>query len=232
MTYDNLYGEKEEGYYQGLNLSLLQKVSPQSTCVLEVGCAEGRLGASIQKQFQAKVYGIELYKESAEKAKSCLTDVLVGDIEEVELTYPKLFFDHILFGDVLEHLKDPWSVLKKVKPYLKENGSILACIPNVGHISILIELLAGNWNYTKQGLLDQTHLRFFTRKSILQLFDSSGYQVVEMENLLYTSPYDEQWISPLQTLRIQLQMAEETFSTDVRAYQYIVKAVPRGVGNE
>lgn len=225
-SFESLYENKYSDYYQGLNQKLFQKVSKDSTYILEVGCAEGRLGTYIQNQYEAKVYGIELFPEVANKAKKNLTDVLIGDIEKISLPYPEQFFDHIIFGDVLEHLKDPWFVLEKVKPFLKKTGSILACIPHVGHISVLVDLLAGNWNYTKYGLLDQTHLRFFTRSTILHLFENTGYYVSEIDTISYTHQYYEQWIDHLLSLRTKLLMKTEPFATDSRTYQFIVTAKP------
>jgi len=223
-AYEGLYEQKNSDYFKGLNVKLFQKISPNSTTILEVGCSEGKLGAYIQQQYNAKVYGIELFPEAADQAKQKLTDVIIGDIEKIDLPYPEQFFDHIIFGDVLEHLKNPWAVLEKLKPYLKKNGTILACIPHIGHISSLVELIAGNWNYTKNGIFDQTHLRFFTRSTILELFNSTGYVIKEIDSISSTNQYFEQWISHLIPLRKLLLMGDEPFTTDVRTYQFIVTA--------
>lgn len=223
-AYEGLYEHKNSDYFKGLNVKLFQKISPNSSTILEVGCSEGKLGAYIQQRYKAKVYGIELFPEAAVQAKQKLTDVIIGDIEKIDLPYPEQFFDHIIFGDVLEHLKNPWAVLEKLKPYLKKDGTILACIPHIGHISSLIELIAGNWNYTKNGILDQTHLRFFTRSTILELFNSAGYDIKEIDSITSTNQYCEQWISHLIPLRKLLLMGDEPFTTDIRTYQFIVTA--------
>ncbi|MBJ7939585.1 SAM-dependent methyltransferase, partial [Bacillus cereus] len=77
----------------------------------------------------------------------------------------------------------PWAVVEKVKPYIKQNGVILASIPNVAHISVLAPLLAGNWTYTEYGLLDKTHIRFFTFNEMLRLFLKAGYSISKVDRV-------------------------------------------------
>lgn len=113
---------------------------------------------------------IEVFPEAAEKAKEKLNHVLLGDIETVELSYEKEQLDCVIFGDVLDHLLDPWAVVEKVKPNIKKDGAILASIPNVSHISLLSSLLAGNWTYMEYGSLDKTHIRFFTFNEMIRMF--------------------------------------------------------------
>ena len=101
------------------------------------------------------------------------------DIEETELSFQQEFFDYIILGDVLEHLYNPQKVLENIKPYLKVGGKIVASIPNIQHWSIIEELLKGNWTYADAGILDKTHLNFFTRNEIFNLFDKTGYEVIQ-----------------------------------------------------
>jgi SAM-dependent methyltransferase len=103
----------------------------------------------------------------------------VGDAEELDLEAELggERFDAILFADVLEHLRDPAALLRRVRPFLAEGGTVVASIPNIAHASVRLSLLGGSWRYREQGLLDETHLRFFTREGIEDLFESSGYVV-------------------------------------------------------
>ena len=101
----------------------------------------------------------------------------------MDMPYEEEQFDCVIFGDVLEHLFDPWAVIEKVKPYIKENGVILASIPNVAHISVLAPLLAGNWTYTEYGLLDKTHIRFFTFNEMLRMFLKAGYSISKVDRV-------------------------------------------------
>ena len=145
--------------------------------ILEVGCACGGTLLEINNiNKTANIYGIEINSNSAKLAKN-FANVSSANIEDSNLPYKQGFFDYIIFGDVLEHLYNPQKVLENIKPYLKEDGKIIASIPNIQHWSIIEELLKGNWSYTDAGILDKTHLRFFTRNEITKLFNNSGYEV-------------------------------------------------------
>ena len=147
--------------------------------ILEVGCACGGTLLEINNiNKTANIYGIEINSNSAKLAKN-FANVSSANIEDSNLPYKQGFFDYIIFGDVLEHLYNPQKVLENIKPYLKEDGKIIASIPNIQHWSIIEELLKGNWSYTDAGILDKTHLRFFTRNEITKLFNNSGYEVIQ-----------------------------------------------------
>jgi len=156
--------------------------------------------------------GIEIDKESAQIAKKYCKDVIVGDIETMDsLPYPEEYFDVIIFGDVLEHLKDPLSVLKKLKKYLNKNGYIICSIPNIAHIYVRLNLLFGRWEYQDTGILDKTHLRFFTKKTAIKLIEDAEYKIEE----LYYTP----WVSlPLSRLR--------RFEFVRKMEYYLTKALP------
>jgi 2-polyprenyl-3-methyl-5-hydroxy-6-metoxy-1,4-benzoquinol methylase len=191
--------------------------------VLDVGCAEGNLGAAI-RNMGPNVYGIELFPGAAKEAEKKLNHVLCGDIETVDLPYAHNYFDHITFGDVLEHLHDPWAVLRKVKPYLKSDGSIIACIPNVGHISIIHGLISGNWTYEDMGLLDRTHYRFFTWNEIVKMFHSSGYQITDVEKIYNSNNYYDAFVLYVEMIRSHFQIPNHNFSDEAKVFQYVVEA--------
>ena len=218
---------KSVSYYQGLNHRLLNLVHPTATSILEVGCAEGNLGAEIKARTGARVTGIEFFIPAAEIAANKLDQVVIGDIEVMELDFALASFDHILFGDVLEHLKQPWDVLEKVKPYLKPGGSILTCIPNVGHISIIESLLTGKWTYTSAGLLDATHFRFFTIDEMHRMFHGAGYHIETSDRIHYTTDRYEQMIACLHAVNQSFGLLNEKFPEDARTYQYVIRAILR-----
>lgn len=225
-----MYKNKPDIYFESLNTSILNRVKPHVANVLDIGCAKGYLGAAIRQKGVASVYGIELFPEAAKEAEKKLNHVLCGDIETMDLPYKQGFFDHIIFGDVLEHLKDPWAVLQKVKPYLKNTGSIIACIPNVGHITIIHGLLKGEWTYTDLGILDRTHLRFFTLNGIIEMFQSAGYQIVGLERIFHTNaPYD-QLIHQLNQIRSRFNTTYSQFPTEAKTHQYVIEAKGEGIG--
>lgn len=150
--------------------------------VLDIGCAEGALGKSLKQRGMAQeVVGIELFKEAAKIAETRLDRVLCGDIEALDwgaLGLAEGTFDYILCGDVLEHLRDPWRVLTWLTSLLKNDGKLIASVPNVRHWSVIFPLLfLGRWTYRPHGIMDRTHLRFFTRKSAMQMFEDCGLKV-------------------------------------------------------
>lgn len=223
------YASKHMNYYQGINNTLLGMVPSNVKEVLDIGCAEGNLGAAIKAETGAYVAGVELFSSAAEIAVTKLDQVIVENIEEVEpadLALTRKKFDAIMFGDVLEHLINPANVLKKLKPLLSEKGCVLASIPNVGHISIIESLLAGFWTYTDAGLLDKTHYRFFTRNEIVRLFESSGYVVESLKIIPYSNPRYDQMIEALEAVNQKFQIHSEQFKTEASAYQYVIKAKP------
>ena len=164
----------------GSHMKLLDLVD-KNKVVLDVGCATGQLAKRL-KEKGCKVYGIEIDEDAAKIARKYCEDVIVGDIEFLEnLPYSEKFFDYIIFSDVLEHLKDPLTVLKRSRKYLKDNGYILCSIPNVAYIYVRLNLLFGKWDYQKKGILDEQHLRFFTLKTFNNLVEKAGFKVEKID---------------------------------------------------
>jgi 2-polyprenyl-3-methyl-5-hydroxy-6-metoxy-1,4-benzoquinol methylase len=149
--------------------------------VLDVGCATGDL-AEVLAEHGCKVTGIEIDPEAARRAEERCDRVIVGDVEELDLggRLGDESFDAIVFGDVLEHLKDPLRTLARLKPFLSPEGYVVASIPNVAHGSVRLALMQGNFRYSSLGLLDNTHLRFFTRESVEQLFGDAGLSITDL----------------------------------------------------
>jgi 2-polyprenyl-3-methyl-5-hydroxy-6-metoxy-1,4-benzoquinol methylase len=149
--------------------------------VLDVGCAAGDL-AEVLAEHRCQVTGIEIDPEAARLAEKRCERVIVGDVENLDLgeELDGESFDVIVFGDALEHLKDPLRTLARLKPFLRPEGYVAASIPNVAHGSVRLALMQGKFQYSSLGLLDNTHLRFFTRESIEQLFEDAGFLVTEL----------------------------------------------------
>jgi 2-polyprenyl-3-methyl-5-hydroxy-6-metoxy-1,4-benzoquinol methylase len=149
--------------------------------VLDVGCATGYL-AEVLVERGCRVTGIEADPEAARQAEKYCERVIVGDVEDPSLDkqLDEGSFDVIVFGDVLEHLKDPLRTLKRLKLFLRPEGYVVASIPNVAHGSVRLALIQGKFQYRPLGLLDDTHLRFFTRESVEQLFDDAGFLMGEL----------------------------------------------------
>ncbi|MBT2291601.1 glycosyltransferase [Paenibacillus albidus] len=186
--------------------------------VLEVGCACGGTLLEIKNRYKnAELYGIELNEDSAAIA-SLFANISASNVEH-QLEYPEDFFDYIILPDVLEHLNDPWSVLKNLKRYLKNKGKLIASIPNVMHYSVLRDTLKGRWEYTEAGLLDRTHLRFFTVYEIQQMLHDAGFVDMSYDGKIIPIPEeDEAFILKLASL------GGASIEQQYRVYQWLVKA--------
>lgn len=196
--------------------------SPEDTplTILEVGCACGGTLLHLKNKYKnASLYGIEINKAAARSA-ALFAEVSAQNIEGLELLYPQKFFDYILLADVLEHLQDPWSVLTLCKQYLKPHGKLLMSIPNVMHFSVLKKMLQGFWTYEPAGILDKTHLRFFTLNEIDKTFKELGYCVQEYRVTTFPeTEQDSDFIKNVTQLSGDPNMAQQ-----YRAYQYIFAA--------
>jgi SAM-dependent methyltransferase len=172
------------GYYTDPRHEMAELVPLDATIILDAGCGEGRFGGLIKETRHAEVWGIEILPEVASKAKEVLDSVVIGDIENVQLSLPDRYFDCIVCNDILEHLKDPWSALNLFRAKLVRGGCVVASIPNVRFFPTIRDLvIKGNWKYQDCGILDITHLRFFTRRSIEDLFHTTGYTIKKLTGI-------------------------------------------------
>jgi 2-polyprenyl-3-methyl-5-hydroxy-6-metoxy-1,4-benzoquinol methylase len=158
----------------------LELVGPNRR-VLDVGCATGFLGKALAAQGCA-VIGVEFDPQAAAEARALLDEVVEADLNVTALAdlFPGRQFDVIVFGDVLEHLLDPDAVLRSAVELLAAGGAVVISIPNVAHGSLRLALLQGRWDYLETGLLDRTHLRFFTRESVLLMVAGAGLHITDL----------------------------------------------------
>jgi 2-polyprenyl-3-methyl-5-hydroxy-6-metoxy-1,4-benzoquinol methylase len=164
------------------NPELLEKIPLSAKTILDVGCAEGALGADyLRRNPNCRVLGIELDEASAAHARQRLSEVFRGDVEKNPMPFsvPE-GIDCIIYGDVLEHLVDPWAVLAEHVKHLSPEGTILVCMPNVEHWSFVARLLTGTFDYEEQGLLDRTHLRWFTPRMMAKALTEAGLQLSDL----------------------------------------------------
>jgi 2-polyprenyl-3-methyl-5-hydroxy-6-metoxy-1,4-benzoquinol methylase len=168
-------------YYFNVRDDLIRLIPPHVKRILEVGCAGGETGKALKEQGFSEVVGIEINEDVAEKGKSYYDKLIVGDVEQIRLPFKKGHFDCILYGDVLEHLVNPWKVLKEHRVFLKKGGTIICSIPNVRHYRIIKQLVfGGKWEYTTKGVMDRTHLRFFTSASIRSMLEEAGFEITAL----------------------------------------------------
>ncbi len=178
---------KEKDYYSHQRSDLLRLLPAKIKLerALDVGCGVGATGQYLKNHWQVnEVVGIELNAEMAQQAQAVLDKVVIGDIQHMDLPFAPGDFDIIICADVLEHLYDPWSVLKKLKTYLKDSGYLLLSVPNVQHWTMIVKLLAGKWHYQHEGILDSTHIRFFTRSSLVEMIEQTGFEIERMSDAM------------------------------------------------
>lgn len=170
--------EKDDGYYGCQREDLLSLLNLRDGIrVLDVGCGYGGAGKLLKTKFKAEVHGIEINKKAADRARIHYDSVINANVEQDGFSFEANYFDFIICADVLEHLADPWRALRSLKKYLTNSGVLAASIPNIRNASVIIQLLDGSFDYQEFGVLDDTHLRFFTYRSSLRLFERSGFRV-------------------------------------------------------
>ena len=149
--------------------------------ILDLGCGNGSLGKRL-KERGAEVVGIEYDPELVNEARKNLDEVYCLNLDKEDIPYPQKYFDCIVCADILEHLRDPLSFLVKLKTYLADDGYIVASIPNIRYHKLISNLVfKGTWDYMDRGILDKSHIRFFTLVNIKELFLEAGYNIVDLE---------------------------------------------------
>jgi len=218
-------------YYEGVNAELLFALPKEARTVVEIGCGAGRFAAAYRATNPTVRYlGVELFEEAAQQAATQMDSVIIGNIEnadifsELEKRLGDSKIDVLVFGDVLEHLLDPWGVLARLKNIMSPKGYCVACIPNISHWTILAGLLHGEWNYADSGLLDKTHLRFFTKKTMIELFEQTGWQVEGFIPRTVFPQETEQAISLFTTLAPSFGLSPEEVKKNLMVFQWVIRA--------
>jgi SAM-dependent methyltransferase len=180
---EDAYAEKLPDYYDQSRQEMVELIPRTCERILEVGCGTGAFGAQVKNHLKAEYWGIEPDLAACKVANERLDKVHCGRFS-ADLRLPENFFDCIVFNDVLEHLFDPGHALTFAKSLLRHGGVVVASIPNIRHFPTVWRLVVdGDWEYTERGILDKTHVRFFTRQSIHTLFEVAGYQIERMEGI-------------------------------------------------
>lgn len=214
-------------YYDSPRPELARLVPPDARSVLDVGCGSGGLAAGLKRELGVEAVGIELFPDAAAVAAERLDKVIVADLERItELPFGDAHFDAMLFGDILEHVHDPHRLLRVLRRYLSPDGRIICSIPNVKHWSVLLPLLVHDrWEYTDQGLLDRTHVHFFTLEEIGRMLDDTGFEAVSVNALEVPPP---EAVSVLAELAGSFGADRDETLARLGAYQYIIAARPTG----
>lgn len=175
-------GQEAGHYLEHVNVALFDLIEGTPRRVLELGCAGGLFGRQLMELYPgASVVGVEPGREAAALAATRLDRVVASRLEDLDLAaegFREGEFDTVIAADVLEHVVNPWSVLVRLRPFLAPDAQILASIPNTRNLALVADLLVlGRWRYRDRGLLDITHLRFFTLEEIRHLFAETGYRL-------------------------------------------------------
>lgn len=216
---------KDAGYYGNLNSALLDAIPANAALVLEVGCGNGILGAAYKaRNAGSRVFGLEIHAASAAVAAGRLDMVICGAAETIDLDFLRGRVDCLVYGDVLEHLLDPWKLLAAHRALLAPGGKVVASIPNVQHWSLLEHLLRGHWTYADHGLLDDTHLRFFTLESIGALFERAGLAIDSTVGLLASPQRAAEFVATLGPVIAALGIDAARLEQTVSPLQFLVSA--------
>jgi O-antigen biosynthesis protein len=176
-----------DGWYYNVKKERIVALIPRrDNSVLDIGCGSGKLGEQLLKQGRAReMVGVEIFPAAARAAAKIYSRIIEGDIEKTDLEYSH-YFDFVICGDILEHLTDPWMLLPRIRGWLKIGGSLVVSIPNARYFQVIWNLAAkGNWEYADAGILDKTHLRFFTKSTLLKMIREGGLTTTRCDMVIH-----------------------------------------------
>ena len=178
------YDNKSQSYFGIPRREMLEFIPTGVSSVLEIGCGAGAFGALVKQQLGCRYTGVELMSQAAELARARLDEVIVANIEQTPLPFPQENFDCLVCNDVLEHLIDPWTALRTLTGFLRPGGYVVISLPNVRFSEVVKNLVVRKrWEYEQEGVLDRTHLRFFTESSMRTLFESAGLEILQLRGI-------------------------------------------------
>ena len=192
---------------------------------LDVGCGGGALAGALKAAGAAYVAGIEANPGAAARAREHLDELVAGSVLDADLPFAAGEFDYVIFGDVLEHLVDPAAALRRCLPYLAPDGRVIVSVPNIRFYAVLLRLAFDRWSYAEAGIRDRTHVRIFTRHSLLATLAAEGLEVERLERN-YRLFEDQSEIGRLGALATRVARATiaPRLAPDLMAYQYLVVA--------
>ncbi|MGH7152346.1 MAG: methyltransferase domain-containing protein [Acetobacteraceae bacterium] len=216
-------------YPDVLNPDLLDRIPLDARIVLDVGCGTGALGAAYRRlNPRARLLGIDKDAEVAAVAGGRLDEVAVVDVEVDPLPFrPSAGIDCIVYGDILEHLGDPWTVLRRHAEALSDDGTVVICIPNVEHWSFVARLLRGDWDYEPSGLLDETHLRWFSLDSMRQVLVDTGLALCDVHPRVFHPERAQAFVTAVSPSLRAMGVDPQEYYNRASPLQYVWRARKR-----
>lgn len=212
------------------NPDLLRLIPATAKKLIEIGCSSGALARELKKISPMVHYqGVEIDSEYANLARRHCDETVVLNIESADESFwrSKNDRDCWIFGDTLEHLQDPWRILEKIYNVLPNDGAIVACIPNAQHWSLQVKLSIGDFRYENHGLLDKTHLRWFTRQTMVELFDYAGFRIEEGLPRIFNEPQRDVFLPIIGEIAKLAGVDPEMAISDALPIQYVIRAVKK-----
>lgn len=220
---------KQTPAHSVVNHDLLALIPRGSRRIVEVGCMHGALAQAYRKECpDVRFVGIDIDPDYARAAQVHCTETLAANIETLPADqFARLFpSDCWIFGDCLEHLRDPWRVLARLRAAIDPDGCVLVCIPNAQHWSVQWRLLSGNFRYEDNGLMDRTHIRWFTRVTLIEMFTAAGWAVETGLSRTLNAPQQQEALNAIRAFAGAMGLDAETAARDATPYQYIFKLRP------
>jgi len=211
------------------NPDLLRLIPLGARRLVEVGCSSGALARAYKALSPDCHYlGIEIDENYTALAERYCDQCVTLDIEAASDEFWRGCADVNcwIFGDTLEHLRNPWGVLQRVRATIPTNGVVVACIPNAQHWSLQARLSAGDFRYEVSGLLDKTHLRWFTRQTMIELFEQTGFRIDVGTSRIFDEPEREKFLPIIEKMGQAAGVDPKIALADALPLQYVVRAVP------
>ena len=212
------------------NPDLLSFIPIGSKRLIEVGCSSGALAREFKKLApEANYSGIEIDPNYAELAKRFCNDVVVLNIENADEGFWRGNADKDcwIFGDTLEHLQNPWLILRRIHEILPVGGVVVACIPNAQHWSLQARLSIGDFRYESDGLMDKTHLRWFTRQTIVEMFNEAGFTIEDGIPRIFDEPQREGFLPIIGEMARLAGADPQAAISDALPLQYVLRAIKK-----
>lgn len=223
----------DPAYHTNPRIEILSFLNEPPGTVLDIGCGGGATGKLLKEKFPGtRVLGIEVNPQAAEHARASLDRVICASVDDVDAARDLggETISSVLLLDVLEHLYDPWRALVRIRGWLAPGTRVIASVPNIRNLATLSRIAAGDFEYEANGVLDITHVRFFTRGTLRDLFEQTGYEVRRLDPLTQPALVDQVVADrrpgrvDTRSLSVRYRSFEEL--EDLYALQYVVDARP------